>query len=221
MPTRPDDSERDEGSDAESGSWVDGLVAGSEETIARLHQLMTRVARAEASRRSGWNGIQGKELEDIADQAADDAVISILRRVGEFRGESRFTTWACAFAINEVSQKFGRHAWRRDGAHLDEAGWDQVPDRFGGSPEAVAQSRELVGAMREAVASELTDHQRYVFTAIIVSGVPLDVLVAELGSNRNAIYKTMFDARRKLKANLGATGHLDPPLPDHRREERP
>ncbi len=198
--------------DAQSRVWVDGLTGtgqAQQDAIGLLHQLMLRVARAEANRRRGVHGIQGKELEDLAQQAADDAVVSILRTVGNFRGDSRFTTWACAFAIHEISDKFGRHAWRRDGVQLDEAAWDRLPDTLGGGPEAVAESRAMLSALREAVDQELTDHQRYVFVAIVVSGIPLDVLAVELGSNRNAIYKTMFDARRKLRSHLVAHGHLE------------
>ena len=176
--------------------------------VARLHALMVRMARAEAARRTGWYGIRGPELDDLADQAASDAVVSILRRVEDFRGESRFTTWACAFVIREVSTKFGRHVWRRDGVRMDEAGWDQVPGRVGESPEAVAESREILDAVRVAVDQELTEHQRRVFLAIAVNGIALDVLVAELGTNRNAIYKTMFDARRKVRTHLETHGYI-------------
>jgi RNA polymerase sigma-70 factor (ECF subfamily) len=178
-----------------------------------LHALMVRVGRAEAARRTGWHDIRGPELDDLADQAAGDAVVSILRRVGDFRGESRFTTWACAFVIREVSTKFGRHVWRRDGVRLDDPGWDQVPGNVGESPEAVAESRALLEAVRAAVDEELTDHQRRVFVAIAVQGIPLDVLVAELDTNRNAVYKTMFDARRKVRAHLETHGYI------HRRRE--
>lgn len=176
--------------------------------VARLHALLVRMARAEAARRTGWYDIRGPELDDLADQAAGDAVVSILRRVADFRGDSRFTTWACAFVIREVSTKFGRHVWRRDGVRLDEAGWDQIPGRVGESPEAVAESREMLTAVRVAVSQVLTEHQRLVFVAIAVNGTALDVLVAELGTNRNAIYKTMFDARRKVRTHLETNGHI-------------
>lgn len=180
--------------------------------MARLHALLVRMARAEAARRTGWYDIRGPELDDLADQAAGDAVVSILRRVADFRGDSRFTTWACAFVIREVSTKLGRHVWRRAGVRLDEAGWDLIPGRVGESPEAVAESREMLAAVRVAVDQVLTEHQRRVFVAIAVNGTALDVLVAELGTNRNAIYKTMFDARRKVRTHLETNGHI------HRKE---
>lgn len=182
--------------------------------MVRLHTLMVRVAHAESARRAGLNGITGIELEDLADQAADDATVSVMRKIGEFRGESRFTTWAYKFAVYEVAHKFGRHAWRRRQVQLDDASWQVLPGRLGNQPEDLAASKELVLAVRRAVEQELTPHQRDVFVAIIVHGVPLDALVAELGSNRNAIYKTLFDARRKLRAHLVTHGYID-----SRREE--
>ncbi|MEO6511690.1 MAG: sigma-70 family RNA polymerase sigma factor [Nocardioides sp.] len=199
------------GWDDASLAWVADLMGTGtvrELAVGRLHALMVRVGRAEAARRTGWHGIRGPELDDLADQAAGDAVVSILRRVGDFRGESRFTTWASAFVIREVSTKFGRHVWQRDGIRLDDVGWEQVPGRVGERPDAVAEARALMDAVRVAVDEELTEHQRRVFVAIAVQAVPLDVLVAELDTNRNAIYKTMFDARRKVRAHLETHGYL-------------
>lgn len=197
--------------DDDSSNWVAELTSNGptlDAAVARLHALMVRMARAEAARRTGWYDIRGPELDDLADQAAGDAVVSILRRVADFRGDSRFTTWACAFVIREVSTKFGRHVWRRDGVRLHKADWDEVPGRVGESPEAVAESREMLDAVRVAVDQVLTEHQRRVFVAIAVNGIALDVLVAELDTNRNAIYKTMFDARRKVRTHLETHGHI-------------
>jgi RNA polymerase sigma-70 factor (ECF subfamily) len=136
-------------------------------------------------------------------------VVAVIAKIGQFRGESRFTTWACKFVIFEVSGKIGRHFWRQPRVPMDTVDWDRLPDRFGLDPARESDWRDLVRALRRAVQEELTEHQRRVFTAIAVDGVPLDALAAELGSSRNALYKTMFDARRKLRANLVANGYLD------------
>jgi RNA polymerase sigma-70 factor (ECF subfamily) len=109
----------------------------------------------------------------------------------------------------EVSAKLGRHYWRNPPVPAGEDAWERIPDRFGADPAALAESRELAGALRRAVGVALTERQRRVFVAIIVDGVPLDALAAELGSTRNALYKTMFDARRKIRAHLVANGYLD------------
>jgi RNA polymerase sigma-70 factor, ECF subfamily len=191
--------------------WVralSGAGADRERATARLHEMLLRVARSEARRRSGQLRISGPELDDLAHHAAADAVLAIIAKIGEFRGDSRFTTWACKFVIFEVSGKIGRHFWRHPAVPLEAGDWDRLPDRFGLDPARESEWRDLVRALRRAVQEELTEHQRRVFTAIMVDGVPLDALVAKLGSSRNALYKTMFDARRKLRASLVANGYL-------------
>ena len=194
--------------------WVRALSAGGverERAAARLHEMLLRVARAEAGRRSGQLRISGPELDDLAHHAAADAVLAIIAKIGQFRGESRFTTWAYKFAVLEVSAKLGRHFWQRPAVTLEAGQWDQLPDRLGLRPDELAEHAELLAALRRAVAEDLTERQRHVFIAIVVDGVPLDALVAQLGSSRNAIYKTMFDARRKLRAALAANGYLAAP----------
>lgn len=197
--------------DDESAEWVRALSAEGAEhdrAAARLHEMLLRVARAEARRRSGQLRISGPELDDLAHQAAADAVVAVIAKIGEFRGESRFTTWAYKFVMFEVSGKIGRHFWRRPHVPMDTPDWDRLPDRFGLDPARESELRELTQALRKAVEEELTEHQRRIFTALVLDGVPLDALAAELGSTRNAIYKTMFDARRKLRASLVANGYL-------------
>jgi RNA polymerase sigma-70 factor, ECF subfamily len=191
--------------------WVRALSTDGverERATARLHEMLLRVARAEAHRRSGQSRISGLELDDLAHQAAADAALAIIAKIGQFRGESRFITWAYKFVIFEVSGKIGRHFWRHPTVPLEAGDWDRLPDRFGLDPARESEWRDLARALRRAVEEELTEHQRRVFTAIVVDGVPLDALVAELGSSRNALYKTMFDARRKLRASLVANGYL-------------
>jgi RNA polymerase sigma-70 factor (ECF subfamily) len=198
--------------DAASVGWLEGLSGVGVEydaTTVRLYELLLRVARGEARRRSPRLGITGPELDDLAHQAAADALVNVVAKVGEFRGESRFTTWACKFAIFEVSTKIGRHFWHHPTTSMDADDWDRLPDRFGLGPADASQWGALVAALRAAVDHELTEHQRRVFVAIVLNGVPLDALVVELGSNRNAIYKTLFDARRKLRASLVTNGYLE------------
>jgi RNA polymerase sigma-70 factor (ECF subfamily) len=135
--------------------------------------------------------------------------MAITAKLGQFRGESRFTTWAYKFVIFEVSAKVGRHFWRHPAVAMDAGDWGRLPDRFGLEPAREAEWRDLAGALRRAVEEQLTARQRQVFVAIVFNGVPLDALAAELGSTRGAIYKMMFDARRKLRAALAANGYLD------------
>jgi RNA polymerase sigma-70 factor, ECF subfamily len=154
--------------------------------------------------------VSGPELDDLAHQAAADALLAIIAKLGQFRGESRFTTWAYKFVIFEVSTKLGRHFWRNPTVSLEAEDWDRLPGRFGFDPAHEAESRDFTAAVRRAVDEALTALQRRIFVAIVVNGVPLDALVAELNTNRNAIYKTVFDARRKVRARLVANGYIGP-----------
>lgn len=199
------------GLDPESAEWLrvlSGAGPQREAALSRLHGLLLRIAQGEARRRGPRMQITGPELDDLAYQAAADAVMAITAKLGQFRGESRFTTWACKFVILEVAAKIGRHFWRRNDVPLDAEDWDRLPGRFGFEPAQESEWRDLLAALRRAVDTELTPRQREVFVAIVVNGVPLDALAVRLGSNRNAIYKMMFDARRKLRAALVANGYL-------------
>jgi RNA polymerase sigma-70 factor, ECF subfamily len=199
-------------SDSHSSEWVRELSIASpnrDEAIARLHDLLLRGARSEAHRRSSQLRIDGPEVDDLVHQAADDALVAIIAKLDRFRGDSLFTTWAFKFVVYEVSTKFSRHFWRRPAVPMGTEEWERLPGRFGFEPDEELEHRELIAAVHQAVDTELTDHQRRVFAAIVLDGVPIDVLVAELGTNRNAIYKTMFDARRKLRTFLAANGQLD------------
>jgi RNA polymerase sigma-70 factor (ECF subfamily) len=200
------------GLDPDSAAWL-GVLTGTgperEAGLARLHDLLLRIAMTEARRRSAAHRIAGPELDDLAYQAAADALLAITNKLDQFRGDSRFTTWAYKFVIFEVSAKLGRHFWRTPAVRLDAQDWERLPDRLGFEPARQAEWQELLTAVRTAVEEELTPRQRQIFVAIALAGIPLDALVAELGSTRGAIYKTMFDARRKLRAALVANGYLD------------
>jgi RNA polymerase sigma-70 factor (ECF subfamily) len=201
--------------DAESADWLCRLSAGDgvrrQEAEGELHARLLRIALAETSRRSGSTPVTGPELTDVAHQAADDAMLAILAKLAGFRGESRFMTWAYRFVILEVSSKLGRHYWRHAPDTLDAEQWDRLPGRLGIDPQAHAESAAMLAEVRRVVDDELTVHQRRVFVAIVVDGIPLDALAARLGLQRNAIYKVMFDARRKIRQALVAHGYLDDP----------
>jgi RNA polymerase sigma-70 factor (ECF subfamily) len=153
--------------------------------------------------------ITGPELDDLAYQAAADALVAIIGKLGQFRGESRFTTWAYKLVIFEVSAKIGRHFWRHPAVPLGAEDWERLPARFSVDPAHQAEWGDLFAALRRAVDSELSPRQREIFVAIVLNDVPLDTLVIRLGSSRNAIYQVLFGARRKLRAALVADGYLD------------
>jgi RNA polymerase sigma-70 factor (ECF subfamily) len=182
--------------------------AERDDTVARLHEALLRVARSELRRRHGQLDVSGPELDDLAHQAAADAMLAIMAKLDQFRGESKFTTWAFKFVMFEVSAKIGRHFWRRPPVALTAEDWDRLPDRFGFDPAGESERRDFVRAVYRAVQEDLTEHQRQVFVALVLDGIPMDALAEKLGSSRNAIYKTMFDTRRKLRVSLVANGYL-------------
>ncbi len=198
--------------DPESAEWVRRLTASGREcdaATAELHAILLRFARSQANRRGPRFHVTGPEIDDIAHQATADALLAISAKVSAFRGESRFTTWAFKFVLLEVSNKLGRHFWKDPAAAYDAEDWDLLPSRFDLDPARESEWRELMAALRRAIDDTLTEHQRRLFVAIVLNRVPLDALVDKLGTNRNAIYKALFDARRKLRAELVANGYLD------------
>jgi RNA polymerase sigma-70 factor (ECF subfamily) len=119
-------------------------------------------------------------------------------------------TWAYRFVILEVSTKLGRHYWRtHPHTALESETWELLPDRFGVDPGEHAERAEMVRAVRHAVDETLTAHQRRMFTAIVIEAIPPDAVADVLGTNRNAVYKAVFDARRKIRAYLLANGYLE------------
>ena len=196
--------------DRDSRRWVEQLRVGHprrDQAVARLHAVLRRVALSELSRRRRqlWS-VAGPEFEDLALQAADDALVKVLDRIDEFLGLSRFTTWAFKFVIFEVSATVARHAWHRQSPGVDEPAWDQLLDPVAPRPEDRLEQRAQLGALSQAL-GELTDRQREVFVAIALNDVPIDVVALKLGANRNAIYKNLFDARRRLRACMAAAGY--------------
>jgi RNA polymerase sigma-70 factor (ECF subfamily) len=195
--------------DQESRTWLRELRAGGateEAAIARLHALLLRAARFEvARRRPTLPHLRGDELDDIATEAADDALMSVVRRLDDFRGASRFTTWVYKFALLEAAVKLRKRAWQGREVPLEPESWG-VFSSTGLEPDAEAEQTELLSTLQAAINDVLTPHQRRVLIALALNGVPIDVLAERLETTRGALYKTLHDARRKLRNNLEERG---------------
>jgi RNA polymerase sigma-70 factor (ECF subfamily) len=195
--------------DPESREWLRSLREEGverDEAVARLHTLLLRAARFEvARRRPTLPHLRGGDLDDIANQAADDALMSVLRRLDDFRGASRFTTWAYKFALYEAAVKLRKRSWQGREVPLEPEGW-RLYSSAGLEPDAEAEQSELVATVQAAIEEALTPHQRRVLVALAVNGVPIDVLAERLNTNRGALYKTLHDARRKLRRHLNERG---------------
>ena len=193
--------------DDESRGWLRDLRSEGrtkDEAVARLHDLLLRAARFEcARRRPALPHLRGNDLDDIANQAADDALVSVLARLDDFRGASRFTTWVYKFALLEAAVKLRKRAWQGREVPLEPETWSLFASA-GLEPDAEAEQSELLTTLQHAIADVLTPHQRRVLVALALNGVPIDVLAERLSTNRGALYKTLHDARRKLRKHLDA-----------------
>jgi RNA polymerase sigma-70 factor (ECF subfamily) len=184
--------------DPETRAWIDDLRASRDEAVERLHALLVRGARYELGRRRAQlAALRIHDVDDLAMQTADDALVAVLRRLDDFRGESRFTTWVYKFAILHASTAVRRLAWRGRELPQEDETWERL--QAPGGPDLDAERRELLDEVRDAIRDRLTPHQRRVLLALAVDGVPIDVLADRLSTTRNALYKTLHDARRTLR----------------------
>jgi RNA polymerase sigma-70 factor, ECF subfamily len=194
----------------ESRAWIEALrgpAGPRERALEELHALLLRAARFELGRRrSQLDQLSAKDVDDLATQAADDALMAILGKLDSFRGTSRFTTWAYKFALLEAGVKARRRAWQGREISIDADTWPQFP-HAGRSAQQILEDAELLRALRDAVQTSLTPHQREVFSALALNAVPIDVLAERLNTTRGALYKTLHDARRKLRVALSVAGY--------------
>ncbi len=193
--------------DTEAEAWLTALRASGPEREAaarQLHALLLRAARFELARRRGMlNGVSHEALDDLAVQSADDALSAILLKLDDYRFESRFTTWAYKFAILEAAVRTRRRAWQDRELPIDPDAWMALPARTLDPADALV-AREKLATIVDSIRTELSPHQREVLTALVLADVPIDVLAERLGTTRGALYKTLHDARHKLRTAIGA-----------------
>jgi RNA polymerase sigma-70 factor (ECF subfamily) len=170
----------------------------NEAAVAELHALLLRAVRFELRRRDVRD-------DDLAMEAADDALLAVLAKLDTFRGASRFTTWAYKFALLEAGVRLRRRSWQEREVVLEPEAWPLMADAAR-SPESQAEAGELMQALKHSIDGCLTHHQREVLVALALNGVPLDVLAGRLNTTRGALYKTLHDARRKLRSDLAQKG---------------
>lgn len=197
--------------------WLHDLNASGatqEAAIADLRDLLLRAALYFFSRNlSDFENNNRDEILQRAEDCAQDALIAVMTHLPEFRGDSKFTTWAYKFAINMALMAARRERWK--GVSLDQLASSGEENFFestlqdksdGSAPESSVMQEEVRQIVQDIIRHELTDKQRYVLSLVIFNQVPLDEVVRHLGSNRNAVYKTLHDARRKIKSSLQARG---------------
>jgi RNA polymerase sigma-70 factor, ECF subfamily len=193
----------------ESRAWIARLQNPGPErdaALVELHALLLRAARFEIGRRGGARNLRVGDYEDLAQQSADDALVVILRKLGEFRGESRFTTWAYKFAIYEAAANVRKRSWQGREIPLAPEAWPLIADEHQLTAQQSVETTDQLGALRDAIEEELSPHQREVLVALALNDVPINVLAERLSTTRGALYKTLHDARQKLRGALAVRG---------------
>jgi len=194
---------------AESQRWLERLSDGGasrDTAVGELHALLLKAARFEIDRRrAGLPHLRGSDYEDLAQQSADDALVAVLAKLDQFRGESRFTTWAYKFALLEAAVKLRRLAWQGREVPLEEEAWSKLGAATSWAGRG-AEDAELFTVLRDEIENGLSPRQREVLVAVALNDVPIDVLAERLDSTRGALYKSLHDGRRKLRAALRERG---------------
>lgn len=189
--------------------WVELLSTpgpARDDALRQLHALLIRAARHQIGQMpASIRQLGGVRVDDIVNQAADEALVTLLGKLSTFEGRSRFTTWAYKFAIFHTAVEVRRTVWRNREVPLEYLPHPQAEDA---SPEQFAEASAFSAAVGAAIDATLTAHQRRVVLALLVDDVPIDVLAERLGTTRNALYKTLHDARGRLRRHLTVAGYL-------------
>lgn len=176
-----------------------------DEAVARVHELTSRAARRQVMRMPGtWEELGEVKTNELIVSAANEATMAVLAHLDDFEGRSRFTTWAYKFGVYAASSEARRAIWRDRPVAVES---DPAADS-GQSPASWSEARDLNEAVRLAMDTVLSTRQRRVVTALLIEGIPIDVLAERLDSSRNSLYKSLHDARVKLRAELTRRGYL-------------
>ncbi len=197
--------------------WVQALRAPGDrqaEALTDLRELLLRAALYTlVTHLDDLRQVDEYERMALAEDCAQDALQAVLAHLADFRGESRFTTWAYKFGINVALTRARRERWKgislealsEDEDPLEWIKWKDAPQAL--DSEMPALQAEIRAVIREVLRSELTARQRQVLKWIAFDDVPMDVVVERLRTNRNAVYKLLHDARLKIKRQLAASGY--------------
>jgi RNA polymerase sigma-70 factor (ECF subfamily) len=195
--------------------WLRALTEQPSEaqsdTLQDLRDFLLRAGLVYLSvHRSDLAGWSRAEVRRLAEDLAQEAVIEIRNSLGSFRGESKFTTWACRFVINRAASELRRQRYRN--LSLDQLREDQpaaflalLAERETGrrvEPEQMAERRSYLSLLREIIETQLNERQRAAIIGVHWQGLSMDDVARKLGITRNALYKLLYDARKRIKAQL-------------------
>lgn len=194
--------------------WVADLSGEPEAQAAALQDLRQRLQHSIlyylGQERSDLRALSGQELERMAEDIAQDATLRVMDNLHNFRGESLFTTWANRIAIRLAISDLRRARYKdfslddltAEGEILPATQTNNSPP----NPEKAVERTDVLAKINRAMQEALTERQYQALTAVALRGVPMDVVAEQMGTNRNALYKLLHDARRKLKSHLESQG---------------
>jgi RNA polymerase sigma-70 factor (ECF subfamily) len=195
--------------------WLLDLAADGAAQTSALQDLRDRLQRSIyyylSRERSDLNHYSTGDLNQMAADLTQDALLRVIANLDSFRGDSRFTTWANKIAVRVAISDLRRARYKD--FRLDDltAEGEILPDMFNiesslPNPESAAERSDTAAKLRAALKDALTDRQRQALEAVVLRGVPMEVVADRMDTNRNALYKLLHDARRKLRSHLEAQG---------------
>jgi len=197
-------------------AWLTELVSDDTQVqTAAINDLRTRLKRSIlyylSQDRSDLRDLSGQELERMADDLSQDATLRVIDNMQSFRGESKFTTWANRIAIRMAISDLRRARYKDFSLDDLTAEGEIFPNSASDtgappSPEKSVERDDVLAKINRAIDEALTDRQKQALVAVAIQGVPMDIVAEQMGSNRNALYKLIHDARRKLRAHMEQQG---------------
>lgn len=193
-------------------TWLKDLRAEGLQREVALDDLHTILLRVLPSALSRWLPSSSSHFETFIEDTAQETILRVLDRLDSFQGRSKFTTWVYKIGVNIGLGELRLRKWKEvslDG--LEESNQpDEMPsERFASEapgPEGMLERKNVIAMVQQVMKEELTSHQHQVMMAVAVQGVPLSVVAERIGSNRNALYKLIHDARLRLKGRLEREG---------------
>lgn len=189
-----------------------GETSAQPEALADLRERLQRSLLYYLSQeRSDLRDLSSQELAQMAEDLSQDALIRVIDNLNTFRGESLFTTWANRIAVRLAISDLRRARYKDFSLDDMTAEGDLMPNLSPTSelppgPEAATERSDVIEKINRAFEEALTERQYRALEAVALQGIPMDVVAAQMGTNRNALYKLLHDARRKLRTYLEAQG---------------
>ena len=199
--------------DRSNETWIQDLTAGGEVQEQALDDLRQIILGGLPYGLSKWITADDPRFEPLAGEVAQETLVRVLDRLDTFEGRSKFTTWVYTIAVRIALTELRKARWRE--ASLDDIlegnpnyfstdadGFHQRSD----NPEEALEKRDLMMRIERIIQEELTEKQRAALVALAVKDMPMEVVAEQLGTNRNALYKLLHDARLRLKQRMEAEG---------------